>query len=129
MEDFVRGVAVRPSDRDLAAQTRVRGLGREPRHPPFERVVEGPHPLVAEDVLGEEREGVLVLLDERRELVVRVGGACSGGGLSALVTVEDAGEDLAWAVVGWLGVQSDTLGRRRAASEVKVVLLTRATWS
>ena len=104
------------------AQTRVPGLGGEPGHPPFERVVEDTHPVVAENVLGKERQGVLVLPDECRELVVRVDGAGAGGGLGALVAVEDASEDLAWSVVRRLGAEGSVLGGCRAVPEVEVVL-------
>jgi hypothetical protein len=122
-EDLVGGLTVDPAERDLATEARVPGFVTEPGHPLIECRVEGTHVRVTDDVLGEQRQGVLVLLNGARQVSGRIGGAGPCGGFCPVVPLEDPGEDLTRATVRGQ-VQSDTVRCRLGIRQIEVVLVT-----
>ena len=124
-EDLVGGLTVDPAKRDLAAETRVPGLVTDSGHPLIECRVEGTHVRVTDDVLGEQRQGVLVLLDGVRQFSGRSGGAGPCGGFRPVLPLEDAGEDLTRATVGGQ-IESNPICDRLGIRQVEVVLVASA---
>ena len=71
---------------------------------------------------GEQRQGVLVLLDGVRQLSGRFGGPSPCGGFRSVIPLEDPGEDLTGAAVGGQ-VESNPICDRLGIREVEVVLV------